>query len=94
MDLRTSAIVLDNGEVMWPRELGPAVIDAISNSGRIVLGLDLRSDGDGEPAPGLDTEVPLFDNKGAALDQSQMAAHEALDPSLLPEYRWVLVTWD
>ena len=48
-ELATSAVVLSNGEVMWPRDQAGAVVDAICYSGRAVLGLDLRSDGDGRP---------------------------------------------
>jgi hypothetical protein len=35
-------------DILWPRVLAAQVINAVADSGRIVLGLDLRSGGDDE----------------------------------------------
>lgn len=95
-ELTSSAVVLENGEVMWPRHQAGAVVDAISHSGRTVLGLDLRSDGSGQPPSGLAIEIPWFDNHGANAEQSQVAAQDALARPMAADfvrYSWVLVTW-
>jgi hypothetical protein len=47
-EFRSSAIRTETGEVMWPLAVAAAVVNAIADAGRLILGLDLRSDGWGE----------------------------------------------
>lgn len=97
-DVRSRAIQLPNGEVMWARQDAPAALRAITETGGRVLGLDLRSNGPG-PAIStacLATEIPLvaYGSTDAAealcIALSVLSAVEAEHP----EYPWVLVTWD
>jgi hypothetical protein len=87
---------------MWPRNFAAHAVEALANSGHLVLGLDLRSDGDGSTPPGLSTEVPWSDFRpdSNALDvQIELAKERALDALRRPDlaklagYDWVLITW-
>jgi hypothetical protein len=100
-DLRIAAILTDGGrEVMWPRGLAQQVVNALADRGAVVLGLDLRSDGEGFTPPGLDTEVPwsAFHPRSAPADaeaarSEALAAISRLWEADLDAYQWVLVTW-
>lgn len=100
-DLRAAAIFTNEGrEVMWPREFAPGVVNALADEGVIVLGLDLRSDGEGTTPPGASTEVAwsaFHPGTGNHVDEARNQALHALkrlrtSPNLAA-YRWVLVTW-
>jgi hypothetical protein len=101
--LRAAARYTNGGrEVMWPRGCAKDVVNAMADHGRVVLGLDLRSDGDGVTPPGLATEIPWSAYQGdasAATDPVETArtqALTALDRSKLREfetYPWILITW-
>jgi len=101
-ELRASAIPTATGEVMWPRSLASDAVIAIAASGRIVLGLDLRSDGEGTTPPGLATEVPWTafhpgrHYREGVLEAAREDALVALKKPELNEmsgYEWVLITW-
>src|SRR5688500_17908249 len=53
-EVRETAVVDDSGEVAWPLEAAAKAINALSDAGYLVLGLDLRND----PADGFISEVP------------------------------------
>lgn len=96
-DVRSSAIVLPNGEVMWTREDARAALGALTATGARILGLDLRSDGPGSTArAGVATEIPWADCSAAAGDDGLRQALVALDVAEgeHPQYPWVLVTWE
>jgi len=90
-----------SGEVMWPRQVAADVIQALAASGRVVLGLDLRSDGPGETASGLATEIPwssvgVTSGDRITPEMARDAALAALERPALAEmagYDWVLITW-
>jgi hypothetical protein len=95
-DVRASAIVLPNGEVMWARGDAPAALRAVAATGERILGLDLRSDGPGStPRPGVATEIPWADCGSASSADALRLALAALESigDEHPEHRWVLVTW-
>lgn len=56
-DFQRRAIRTPNGEVMWPREMASEVVAALAAGGKVVVGLDLRSDGRGTTPSGLSTEI-------------------------------------
>jgi hypothetical protein len=76
--VRSSAIVLDNGEVMWPFDDAADAINELARSGRVILGLDARDRHDA----GLATEVPISSIKPAGeaadVEHGRQAAIEAL----------------
>jgi len=76
--IRSSAIVLDNGEVMWPFDSAVDAINELARSQRVILGLDARERHDA----GLVTEVPIssYEPAGEAADveHGRQAAIEAL----------------
>ncbi len=87
----------DGHEVMWRRDDVEAVLRAMASVGRVILGLDLRSDREDLP-----TEVPWGSfEPGPAGDVSSVASLaaelEALERANamtdLDGYEWVLVTW-
>lgn len=89
-----------NGEVAWPIEDVRAAVAALTQSGRPVLGLDVRDyDADGGFREHAWSD---FDEAGATIDPaaSRDAALDALDRLDTAPYwddrnrLWVLVTWD
>lgn len=54
--VRSSPIVLDNGEVMWPFDAAADAINELARSGRVILGVDARERHDA----GLVTEVGTY----------------------------------
>ena len=101
--LRSASRYTNGGrEVMWPRGCARDVVNTIADHGLVVLGLDLRSDGDGVTPAGLATEIPWSAyqrNASAATDPVEAArtqALTALDRSDLRDfesYPWILITW-
>lgn len=100
-DLRAAAIFRNDGqEVMWPRHFAPRVVNALADAGVIVLGLDLRSDGEGSTPPGVSTEIAWSAFRAGEGDQVEAARSDALraldrlrTKTELDAYGWVLVTW-
>jgi hypothetical protein len=87
---------------MWPKLCVKDVVNAMADNHLVVLGLDLRSDGDGVTPAGLATEVPwsAYPHQGPAdadpVEGARTAALSALGRSNLGEfdgYAWTLVTW-
>src|SRR2546425_6746428 len=64
--VRTSAVVLDNGEVLWPFDTATDAINELARLNRVVLGVDARERDDS----GLVTEVPLsiYEPSGSPAD--------------------------
>jgi hypothetical protein len=100
--VRSTAIVLDNGEVMWPFDAVVEAITSLADAGGLVLGLDLRSDGPQVGRQGLATEVPVADFKpsgnGADRIDAMNAALAVLRSPMVIDlvadgYAWVLITW-
>lgn len=85
---RSTARVNPDGEVLWPLSDAPAVIKALAQSGRLVLGLDLRSYGD---------DGSFYENAWNSYDGTDVMA--ARDSALSAMSRadlpgdWVLITW-
>jgi hypothetical protein len=78
-----------NGEVSWPLSDASAVVEALADAGRLVLGLDIR---DYSP-DGTFHEFPWSDvggeqNVGVARDHSLAALQQHKVPG-----DWVLITW-
>ena len=105
--LQNSAIWVASGhEVMWPFDDAEAAIEALAAARRVILGLDLRSDGRDVPherLTGLATEVPWssFDPSASItpVEDGRRAAIEAVQRPAIAElvadgYSWVLITWD
>jgi hypothetical protein len=101
-ELQSQAVQIPSGEVMWPRTVAARAVAALADDGQVILGLDLRSDGDGLTPAGLSTEVPWssFRPDGSAMDaQVERARQFALDALRRPDladfdgYGWVLITW-
>jgi hypothetical protein len=90
-----------SGEVMWPRHIAAEVVQALAANGRVVLGLDLRSDGTGTRPSGLATEIPWSTVGGKPGDRiapetATDAALTALERPALAEmvgYDWIVITW-
>jgi hypothetical protein len=79
----------DNGEVAWPKAEAAAVVNALADAGRVVLGLDLRTyDADGV------LEVAWSDFGGSDPEAARQAALVCLAREDFPaELEWVLITW-
>lgn len=95
--LRSEAIHTNRDrEVMWPQAIASEVVEALAANGRLVLGLDLRSDGSGSTPPGLATEIPWSSSRAASVDVARDEALMSLrrtDIAEMPGYDWVLITW-
>lgn len=103
-DLLSSAIRTETGEVMWPLAVAPAVVNTIADAGRLILGLDLRSDGGGGTATGLATRLPWSSfrpeavGRDARIEAAREDALKALkrrrtDMGEMSGYDWILITW-
>lgn len=102
-ELRAAACFTNSGrEVMWPRGEVERVVNELADDGKKVLGLDLRSDGEGSPPPGLSTEVPwsaYWPDRSSQIGEVEDARRQALEDlrraglADLDDYRWVLVNW-
>lgn len=101
VEYRRQAIRTGTGEVMWPRQIALEVVTALAANGKVVLGLDLRSDGTGTTPMGLSTEIPWsavrYQQEGGitaevARDEA-LAALERQDMADVIDYDWVLITW-
>jgi hypothetical protein len=86
--IQASARVDANGEVSWPVNHAPEVIETLAENGRLVLGLDLRR---------YDDDGSFYEYAWSSFDgQNVMAARDA---ALLALRRddlpgdWVLITW-
>jgi hypothetical protein len=64
--IRTTAVVLDNGEVLWPFEMAVEAINELARNHRVVLGVDARPQDDQASA----TEVAIsgFEPSGDGAD--------------------------
>jgi hypothetical protein len=88
---------------MWPRSCAEEVVNAVADQGLLVLGLDLRSDGQGQAPAGLTTEIAWssFQPHGDSVAESVHAAREQALQALrradleeFYEFEWVvLITW-
>jgi hypothetical protein len=89
---------------MWPLAVAAPVVNAIADAGRLILGLDLRSDGGGITPSGLATEVPwsAFRPEVVGWDARVEAAREdalkalkrrRTDSGEMSGYDWVVITW-
>jgi hypothetical protein len=87
-ELRAAARVAVSGEVIWPLSDAPAVIMALAQSGRLVLGLDLRNYSD----DGSFYEIAWSSYDGADVLAARDSALLALSRADLPG-DWVLITW-
>jgi hypothetical protein len=102
-ELRAAARFTNGGkEVMWPRGEVESVVNALADLGIVVLGFDLRSDGEGGTPPGLATEVPWSayrPDPSSGVGEVEDARRQALEALRRPgdadldEYQWVLITW-
>jgi len=103
-ELLSSAIRTETGEVMWPLAVAPAVVNTIADAGRLILGLDLRSDGGGGTATGLATRLPWSSfrpeavGRDARIEAAREDALKALkrrrtDMGEMSGYDWILITW-
>ena len=103
-ELLSSAIRTETGEVMWPLAVAPAVVNTIADAGRLILGLDLRSDGGGGTATGLATRLPWSSfrpeavGRDARIEAAREDALKALkrrrtDMGEISGYDWVIITW-
>lgn len=87
-DLQRGARCDPNGEVSWPISQASAAIEAIANSGRLVLGLDIRDD----QSDGTFLEVPWSSYTGSDVEEARRFALSVLSSSDFPG-AWILVTW-
>lgn len=69
-----SAIVLDNGEILWPFDNANDAIDALAHLGRVVRGVDARERDD----VGIVTEVSISDYHAADVEAGRQQAREAV----------------
>lgn|GEM_PF-2041670 len=87
-DLQWRARCDPNGEVSWPVSQASAAIDALADSGRLVLGLDIRS----YQSDGTFLEVPWSSYTGSDAEEARSFALSTLSQGDLPG-NWVLITW-
>jgi hypothetical protein len=91
----SSAIVLDNGEVLWPFERAVEAINELAHLDRVVLGVDAR-----ERSAGLVAEVPISDyrpsGRASDVELGRQHAVDAVDRAEAVT-GWhqplILVTW-
>ena len=77
--IREAAVVLDNGEVLWPFEIAVEAIDELARNHRVVLGVDARS----QDEQALATEVPISSfepsGDGADIEHGRLEATAAVN---------------
>jgi hypothetical protein len=73
--VRLAAVVLSNGEVLWPYENVADAINELADRGHVVLGLDARE----RSGEGLVTEIPLSDCRSTEVEIARREALAALD---------------
>lgn len=95
-DVRSTAIWLDNSEVMWPFEVAQLAVDALVGTGHVILGVDARERHDA----GRVTEVAISDYRptGDASDvensrRTALAAIARAEPVTGWEQPDILLTW-
>jgi hypothetical protein len=72
--VRDTAIILDNGEVMWAFADAATAVDDLADAGLRILGLDARNPVDDARA----TEVPLSISSSTDLEHARRQAHLTL----------------
>ena len=76
--IRATAVVLDNGEVLWPFEMAVEAIDELARNHRVVVGVDARPPDD----RGVVTEVPISifqpSGDGADIENGRLEATAAV----------------
>lgn len=87
-ELRSQARVDANGEVAWHVRHAPAVLSELAESGRVVLGLDVR---DYDP-DGAFFEIAWSVYEGEDPFEARDAALQAFTRDELPG-EWALITW-
>jgi hypothetical protein len=89
--VRAAARIDTNGEVSWPLARVEEAIEALADTGYLILGLDVRTYAEG----GAVTEVPLVDLSGGATgpEEARDQALAALANRGGDARAWVLVTW-
>jgi len=87
-DLQRGARCDPNGEVSWPISQAPAAIEALADSGWLVLGLDIRN----YQSDGTFFEVPWSTYTGSDVEEARAFALSVLSRGDLPG-DWVLITW-
>jgi hypothetical protein len=90
-EVAATATVEPNGEVRWPLDRAEAAINALADSGRVVVGLDLREyDEDGRFI-----EIPWTTFEPSDVDDVEEARVSALTGLQRAESRatFVLITW-
>ncbi|MCP2048982.1 UNVERIFIED_ORG: hypothetical protein J3D58_003054 [Paenarthrobacter nicotinovorans] len=87
-DLQNGALRDPNGEVSWPAPQASAVIEALADSGRLVLGLDVRD----YQSDGTFIELPWWSYTGSDVQEARASAVAVLGHGDLPG-EWVLITW-
>ncbi len=96
--VRATARVFDNGEVAWPRQHAAAAIQALGESGSLILGLDFRRDeGRGvreEPWSSIWPAERTRAECRRTVDQALYDLHCGLSSTWLETFPWVLVTWE
>src|SRR5437868_2305871 len=74
--VRSEAIWLDNGEVMWPYDHATAALNALADAGYVVLGVDARPQHDAAAV----TEVAISSFKPSGeQDDAERGRQSALD---------------
>lgn len=93
-ELRKHVRIEANGEVVWPLDEAASAINALADSGRVVLGLDVRggSDGGTPETPWSVFEPDERQAHAENVEAGRQAALEAL-PGAREHGDWVLVTW-
>ena len=94
--IQVAAVVLDNGEVLWPFEVAMEAIDEIALHGWVLLGVDVRD----RYEQALVTEIPIssFDPSGRDddVERSRVEAREAVGRAEAVtgwEQPMILLTW-
>lgn len=87
-DLQRAARCDPNGEVSWPISLASIAIEALADSGRLILGLDIRD----YSSDGTFMEVPWSSYAGSDVEEARAFALSVLSHGDLPG-DWVLITW-
>ena len=94
--VRATALGLAGGEVMWSRSQAHAAIRGLAESGALIVGLDLRSDGPGGSRdPSVATEIPWTVCRSIAIDEAAREALAGVEAAWddYPDHPWILITW-
>jgi hypothetical protein len=95
--VRAKADVQDNGEVVWPLEDALDAINALADSGQVILGLDFWEYDENQRILEMPWNAYEPEGKSTDVESGRRTALEefarAVEVLSLTSQNWVLITW-